>query len=158
MVKDYWTNLPAVGAYLSIILLTCLTTAMIALFCSVWFRTTSMSLITTYMVIIVLFAAPLAIEAFSDRFFRPKTTSANGAPALEESEITGVDWLGVVSPFSAAKAIPLDIALGTDTPNQSQLAGNWPLYGLYVATTLGLNALLLIVMIWLFRTRWRVAM
>jgi ABC-type transport system involved in multi-copper enzyme maturation permease subunit len=154
MVKDYWTNIPAVAAYLSIILLTCLTTAMIALFCSVWFRTTSMSLITTYMVIVVLFAAPLAIEAFSDRFFMKKQTANTNEV---QSEITGVDWLGIASPFSAAKAVPLDIVLGTDT-SAANSQGNWPLYGLYVAFTLSLNALLLLVMIWLFRTRWRVAM
>jgi ABC-type transport system involved in multi-copper enzyme maturation permease subunit len=160
MVKDYWTNLPAVGAYLSIILLTCLTTAMIALFCSVLFRTTSMSLITTYMVIIVLFAAPLAIEQFTDTFFNRQTTAAANSPVAQETDIPWVDWLGIVSPFSAAKAIPLDIAASSTATsgNTTTDKGNWPLYGFYVLSTLGLNALLLLIMMWLFRTRWRVAM
>ena len=60
MVNSYWTNLPAVATYLSIVLMTCLTTAMIALFCSVLFKKTSMSLMTTYLVIIVMFCVPLA--------------------------------------------------------------------------------------------------
>jgi len=144
MVKDYWTNLPAVGAYLSIILLTCLTTAMIALFCSVVFRTTSASLMTTYVIIILLYCAPLAINYFALTFF-------NDHPNTQT-----IAWLGVASPFAAAHAIPLDISLGTDnTP--TDFTGNWPLYALHVIFTLGLNCALLLVMMWQFSTRWRVA-
>lgn len=145
MVKDYWTNLPAVGAYLSIILLTCLTTAMIALFCSVIFRTTSMSLMTTYLIIILLFCAPLAINFFAQTFFADHPNTMRLA------------WLGVASPFSAAFGIPLDISLGADTLSPQELAGNWPLYALYVLFTLALNGVLLLVMMWQFATRWRVA-
>jgi hypothetical protein len=36
-------------------------------------------------------------------------------------------------------------------------AGNWPLFMSYVGFTLLLNGFLLVAMIWLFRTRWRVA-
>ncbi|WP_254507470.1 ABC transporter permease [Anatilimnocola floriformis] len=143
MVKDYWTNLPAVGAFLSIILLTCLTTAMIALFCSVMFRTTSMSLMTTYIIIIVLFCAPLAINYFAQTFFATHPNTLR------------IAWLGVTSPFAAAHEIPLDITLGTDT--SPALVGNWPMYALYVIFTLGLNGFLLLVMMWQFSTRWRVA-
>jgi hypothetical protein len=35
--------------------------------------------------------------------------------------------------------------------------GNWPLFLAYVGFTLGLNAALLLIMVWLFNTRWRVA-
>ena len=45
-----------------IVLITCLTTAMLALFCSVLFKKTSHAMMTTYMVIIVLFCAPLAVQ------------------------------------------------------------------------------------------------
>ncbi len=145
MVKDYWTNLPAVGAYLSIIMLTCLTTAMLALFCSVLFRTTSMSLMTTYLIIILLFCAPLAINFFAETFFQDHVNTPK------------IAWLGVASPFAAAHAIPLDITLGTETQSVQELNGNWPLYGLFVAFTLAMNGGLLVVMIWLFSTRWRVA-
>lgn len=145
MVKDYWTNLPAVGAYLSIILLTCLTTAMIALFCSVIFRTTSMSLMTTYLIIIILFCAPLAVNFFAQTFFADHPNTAK------------IAWLGVASPFSAAHAIPLDIQLGTESLTPEQLSGNWPLYSLFVGFTFALNGLLLLVMMWQFSTRWRVA-
>ena len=47
----------------------CLTTATIALFCSVMFRKTSSSLMTTYLVIVTLFTLPLAISFFANTFF-----------------------------------------------------------------------------------------
>src|SRR6478736_3067928 len=70
MVQDYWTNLPAVGAYLSIILLTCLTTAMVALFCSVIMKKSSIAMMSAYLVIIVMFCAPLAVGFFATTFYR----------------------------------------------------------------------------------------
>ena len=69
MVSLYWTNLLSVVAYLSIVLITCLTTAMLALFCSVLFKKTSHAMMTTYLVIIVLFCAPLAVNYFAETFF-----------------------------------------------------------------------------------------
>ena len=69
MVSVYWTNLLAVVAYLLIVLITCLTTAMIALFCSVLFKKTPQAMMTTYLVIIVLFSAPLAVQYFAETFF-----------------------------------------------------------------------------------------
>lgn len=146
MVKDYWTNLPAVGAYFSIILLTCLTTAMIALFCSVLFRTTSMSLMTTYLIIILLFCAPLAVNFFAQTFFQ------------DHPNTPWVAQMGFTSPFASAFAVPLDIQQTTNTTaSELQRQGNWPLYALYVGSTLGINGLLLLIMMWLFSTRWRVA-
>ncbi|WP_425618435.1 ABC transporter permease [Anatilimnocola sp. NA78] len=146
MVKDYWTNLPSVGAYFSIILLTCLTTAMIALFCSVLFRTTSMSLMTTYLVIILLFCAPLAVNFFAQTFFQ------------DHPNTPWVAQMGFTSPFAASFAVPLDIQDSTsNAASELQQQGNWPLYALYVGSTLGINGLLLLVMMWLFSTRWRVA-
>jgi ABC-type transport system involved in multi-copper enzyme maturation permease subunit len=151
MVSSYWANILSVIAYLSIVLITCVTTAVIALFCSVVFKKTSMALMTTYLVIILLFAAPLAVNYFAQTFFpeHPNT------PYIEQ--------LGVSSPFSAADAVPLKMGLtagerdGNLAAIERQERGNWPLYGGYVGFSLGLDAVLFVVMIWLFNTRWRVA-
>jgi hypothetical protein len=70
MVSFYWANLPTVLAYLAIVLVTCLTTATLALFCSVVFRKTSVSLMTSYLLIVVLFAMPLALAFFARRSCR----------------------------------------------------------------------------------------
>jgi ABC-type transport system involved in multi-copper enzyme maturation permease subunit len=150
MVSLYWTNLLSVVAYLSIVLITCVSTAMLALFFSVLFKKTSHAMMTTYLVIILLFCAPLAINFFAGRFFpeHPNT------PIVEQ--------LGLTSPFAAAFAVPLDMGLtaaeaGSAAAAEQQALGNWPLFLAYVAFSLGLDAGLLLVMMWLFNVRWRVA-
>jgi ABC-type transport system involved in multi-copper enzyme maturation permease subunit len=153
MVSVYWSNLLSVLAYLLIVLITCLTTAMIALFCSVLFRKTPQALMTTYMAIIVLFCAPLAVQYFADTFFP-------NHPAVKY-----INASGFTSPFAAAQAVPLDTGTSGPSvsspgnPNAGQIAasGNWPLFFSYVGFSLALNGLLLVTMIWLFNTRWRVA-
>ena len=49
----------------AIVAMTCLTTACLALFSSVFFKKTATSLMTTYLVIVLLFCAPLAMEFFA---------------------------------------------------------------------------------------------
>lgn len=207
MVNSYWTNLPAVGAYLLIVLTTCLTTAMIALFCSVIFKKTSISLMTTYFVIIVLFCVPLAAGFFAQTFFpnfayRPevvplmeklsgegKTSDEIAAGIRERDELdraqqkdrrfrplkedkwttAEVDvalgrlavnrWvkrLGVTSPFSAAFAVPLDVETMKEEANQPP-QGDWLIVLFYAIFGIALNGALLVLMIWLFNSRWRVA-
>jgi ABC-type transport system involved in multi-copper enzyme maturation permease subunit len=150
MVSVYWTNLLSVIAYLSIVLITCLTTAMLALFCSVLFRKTPQAMMTTYMVMIVLFCAPLAVEYFAETFFP-------NHPAVKY-----IDAAGFTSPFAAAQAVPLDTGTTTSSNvpgNATPFAqlGNWPLFFGYVGFSLALDAMLLLTMMWMFNTRWRVA-
>jgi len=77
MVSAYWTNLLSMLAYLAIILLTCLTTATLALFCSVVFRKTSISLMTTYLLIALLFLSPLAGSFFVRTFVADRPVAAS---------------------------------------------------------------------------------
>jgi len=144
MVQSYWANVASVLAYVFIVLVTCATTAVIAMFCSVVFRKTSMSLMTSYLLLIVLFCAPLAVAFFAREFF----------PA--EVATKYIDWLGVGSPFAAAFAVPLNVDL-TNVRSEAIDYGNWPLFGAYAAFTSLLIGLLLLMMVWLFNVRWRVA-
>ncbi|HRX80810.1 MAG TPA: ABC transporter permease subunit, partial [Pirellulaceae bacterium] len=144
MVSSYWTNLHCVAGYLSIVLLTCLTTATVALFCSVLFQKTATSLMSSYLVIIALFCVPLAVNFFATEFFASH-------PATEY-----VEWAGLTSPFAASFAIPLDMELVPSDDPDAKL-GNWQMYGAYVAFTAALNLFLLSIMVWLFNARWRVA-
>lgn len=144
MVSSYWSNILAVLGYLGIVLMTCLTTAMIALFCSVIFHKTSQSLMSTYLIIVVLFCGPLAARFFAEGFF----------PTHEATPY--VVQAGMTSPFAGTFAIPLDVKITIDeTANQP--LGNLPLLLSYAAFTVGLNIALLLSMIWLFANRWRVA-
>lgn len=144
MVSSYWSNLPSVAAFLGIIALTCLTTAMIALFCSVIFHKTSQSLMATYLVIVVLFCAPLAARFFAEGFFpnHPATPYVINA--------------GFTSPFAATFAIPLDVEISVNE-GSAQREGNLPLVLYHAIFAVLLNCSLLLAMIWLFRKRWRVA-
>lgn len=143
MVHQYWTNLGAVAAYVAIVLISCLTTAMIALFCSVVFRKTSVSLMVTYLVIVILFCTPLAAQFFTGIFF----------PDSLATDVT--DLLGVASPFAAAFDIPLYNIVATEIDEES--TGTWLTFSLFTVFAIGLDALLLGVMIWLFNRRWRVS-
>ena len=143
MVQSYWTNLHSVAAYLAIVAVTCLTTAMTALFCSVILRKTSTSLMTTYLLILILFCLPLAIQFFAEGILVNWSS-----PELQ--------WVGLTSPFAAAFAVPLDmevVASNTETAT----AGNWLLVAGYLGFSLLWNGILLVLMIWLFNVRWRVS-
>ncbi len=145
MVSSYWTNLGAVLAYVLIILMTCLTTAMVALFCSVIFHKTAHSLMATYLVIIVLFCLPLAASYFGDTFF-PNHPATNV-----------VKLAGVTSPFAAAFHVPLDVEISIGGETLVNTTYGWMMFLAYILTNLVLNLLLLASMIWLFNVRWRVA-
>ena len=145
MVSSYWNNLLSVGAYTLIVLLTCLNTALLALFCSVVFRKTSTSLMTTYLLIILLYCAPLATIFISRTFYPDRNVSR----FIEAASVT--------SPFVAAFSVPLSMGLerqrGSGRCANSELEMDRRLRAVHRL----LNALLLVLMVWLFNTRWRVA-
>lgn len=143
MVASYWNNLPSVVAYLVIVVLTCITTSMLALFCSVLFRKTSISLMTTYLIIILMFCVPLAADYFANQFFPGSSVT----PYMR--------WVGVSSPFAAAFSAPLNMDSVVGEVIRSDRG--WPEYLGYVAFTVGMNLLLFVVMIWRFNSRWRVS-
>ena len=145
MVSLYWPNLLSVLAYLAIVMITCVTTAMLALFCSVLFKKTSMAMMTTYLVIIVMFCAPLAANFFAQTFFADHPNT----PYVEQA--------GFISPFSAAFKVPLDLGISADENARKAATGDWRLFFAYVAFSAALNGGLIVTMMWLFNTRWRVA-
>ena len=98
MVSAYWPNLATIGLYLLIVLVTCFTTATVALFCSLVFRKTSISLMSTYLMILALFTLPLAVAWFADTFL-PKDEIA----ARVRSTVGGPEWM-IHIPFDARGA------------------------------------------------------
>jgi ABC-type transport system involved in multi-copper enzyme maturation permease subunit len=144
LVAWYWNNLYAAAAYFGIVLLTCLTTAMLALFCSVVARKTSTSLMMTYGAITILFCAPLASSYFANTFFAD-------SQATEQ-----VRQFGVISPLATVFQVPLFLQDATED-EQLVYRGSWPLVGQYAAVSLVFNMVLMGLMNWLFQTRWRIA-
>ncbi len=141
MVADFWVNLPTVGAYLAVVMVTCLATATWALFCSVISRKSSVSLMISYLGVVTLFAAPLGMQIFAETFFAD-------APLAD-----AVDSIQFVSPVSTAFQIPMDF------PRDSHIHkdGNWQTFYRFLAFYAIAEIVLMAVMSWLFRVRWRVA-
>ena len=147
LVQFYWKNLLPVAGYLTIILTTCATTAILALFFSVVFRKTTISLMTTYAMLIVLFCGPMAAKFFAETFFAPH-------PAVEWTTMSGL-----ISPFGAAFAIPLnpDPLLNASGRGTISGDGSWAIFFGYVVYSFVFIGALLVAMIWLFQVRWRVS-
>ena len=119
-------------------LMTCLTTAMVGLFCSVLFRKTSIALMTTYLIIVVMFCVPLAANLFARSFAH-----------LEDR---WVEEAAISSPFAAVFAVPMQL-----DNLQVTSAANWGMFFGHMAFAGFLNLGLLASMIWLLNTRWMVA-
>ncbi|HMP79667.1 MAG TPA: ABC transporter permease subunit [Pirellulaceae bacterium] len=157
-VGDYLSNLPSILAYMFIILLTCVTSASVALFCSTLFRKTSTSLIVTYLLIVALYLGTPAISFFATQFF----------PASRFEEVASM--LTITSPFAAAHEVPIYMSdeIGelrywvrpaTGDPNvwMGVQLDEIRHFGMYTGFTLLLNGVLLCLIVWLFNRRWRVA-
>lgn len=166
MVMYYWENIVSVLAYALIILFTCATTGILAMFCSVIFRKTSMSLMTAYLLTLILFCGPLPLTFFVKAFVDPiERTSGNNQSVTrvvqrEEGSIgTWIQNFGITSPFAAAFSVPLT---APENPSSSEsidpmFPPSWKFVGMYFAWSTALIAGLSVCMIWLFNTRWRVS-
>jgi ABC-type transport system involved in multi-copper enzyme maturation permease subunit len=144
MPLGFWSHLPTMAGYLLIVALCCVTTAVTALFSSTVFRRSATSLISTYLIILVLFAAPVAAVYFAQSLYQ----GADGTRVVAQ--------LGVLSPFSATFSLPLSM---TDNDGQlhSDAVPNLLVFCGYVGWSLVYNGLLLLIMMRLFQVRWRVA-
>jgi hypothetical protein len=125
--------------YLVLILVACLTTVCVALFCSVAFRKTSTALMVAYAVLAAMYVLPVAAEMLTSQFFQglPAQAWAHGS--------------GMLSPFSAAFAVPLII-------DGTRMRGlDWPLHLVSPLFLVTLNVALMGLIARLFMTRWRMA-
>jgi ABC-type Na+ efflux pump permease subunit len=167
MVMYYWENVLAVLAFAAIIVSTCCTTAVLAMFCSVVFRKTSMSLMTAYLTIMILFCVPLALTFFVKVFVDPVVMvpgdGSSTADLVVREEATVGKWIhrvAVSSPFAAAFSVPLtedDTNVGSRESRPPLFQHNWAFVAGYFGWTVALNGLLMALMVWLFNTRWRVS-
>ena len=106
-----------------------------ALFCSVMFRKTSISLMTTYLVIVLLFTLPLAVTFFADTFF----PDSEAAQVIAQASFT--------SPFAAAFNLPIDLMLSkVDQP----LRPNWSFFAFVRFCSWPWNGVLMVGMAKLF--------
>lgn len=149
MTLEYWKNFPAFICYSVIFLLTCLTTATMAMFCSTISQKTSTSLIATYTSILILYLAPPAIAAFAGQYYPDRFS-----PLAREA-------ITISSPFAANLNVPLQVedktSIAVTTFDRIISPMDYMHFAGYVTFTIGLNLLLVMAMIWLFNNRWRIS-
>jgi ABC-type transport system involved in multi-copper enzyme maturation permease subunit len=138
----FWGDTRTLIGYTVIVAISSVTTTTLALFCSVLFRKTVTSMMTAYVVVLLLFAMPLAMQSLARLLLRP------GDPT-----IALVERLTFTSPFSAAFSLPLSLE---HWDHVTPIAANWPVFYGFIAFYVLLNGTLLSSIIWLFNRRWRV--
>ena len=140
MPLEYWGNLPTMGGFFLVVALSCVTTAMTALFCSTLFSKSATSLMATYLIILTLYLGPVAGQVFVDAFLAK-------SQAVEIAQLTSI-----CSPFAAVFNLPLSLSAA---PNLAP--GVIGVFWGYLGFTLVYNLTLLLAMMWLFKARWRVS-
>jgi len=101
----FWTLI----VYLAIIATTCLATSTIGLLCSALSRKTSVALVSTYMILLILFVGPIGVRKYLEGF---------GGISYEK-----IDALTVTSPYSAALSIPMNPSqLSVGSANEATIA------------------------------------
>ncbi len=153
----YWADTLTFIGYIFIVVLTALTTTTLAMFCSVIFSRTSVSLMTTYLILVLLYAAPVAMWIFAQEF-SPKshgTPPAGQSATLADSQTVWLQWLTSTSPLAAAFSLPLTVR---EVENVSPVAGYWWKHAAagFILFYVLLDSFLLATMLWLFHRRWRV--
>ena len=119
----------------TIVLVACVTNSVVAQFCSSLCRKTSVSLMATYSTLLFLYAAPTAVVLFLQ--------------ILEFSgrSISIAQWTGVVSPFMAVFALPLNADLAREGLEPVNVGNLWLVFA-YFVVSLALNAIMVATVQW----------
>ncbi len=153
----YWYDSLTILCYLAIVALTALTTTTLAMFCSVIFSRTSVSMMTTYVILLLLYAAPVAGWIFAQEFSPSMHAAlASGRMAAGwHSPHAWLQWSTATSPMAAAFSLPLTLG---DVQNKASGAGFWWPHAAaaFILFYVVLDVFLLGTMLWLFHRRWRV--
>jgi ABC-type transport system involved in multi-copper enzyme maturation permease subunit len=143
----YWRDTFSVLGYVSIVAMSCLTTTILAMFCSVLARKTTTAMMSAYIIIVLLYAAPLVVNGFAQLKY-------HDAPAT-----VWISKLTFTSPFAAAASLPLTSSrlFGESTATDLTVPANWTVFFGYHAFYGVLNLGMLLSIVELFNARWRVS-
>lgn len=109
---SFWSNWLAVIAFFVVVAMVCLVNAVVAQACSLFCRKTSISLLTTYIILLGLYVGP------------PTIINLMQILDFHVDTIQSASWLGITSPFSALDAIPLDGNLKREPDEEAVNVGN----------------------------------
>ncbi len=108
----FWSNWQAIVGMFCIVLMVCLVNAVVALVCSLFAKKTSIALLSTYVVLLLLYVAP------------PTIASLMTILDFSSQQIASAEYGGITSPFSALFSLPLDANLKQDFDEQPANVGN----------------------------------
>ena len=122
--SSFWTNWLAVILFFAIVVMVCLVNATVAQACSLFARKTSIALMSTYMILLLLYVVPPSIVSLMDILnFRPDAIATGR-------------WFGMSSPFSALFSIPLDRQLSRSAIDEAVNIGDLRIVAGYFAFSL----------------------
>lgn len=151
----YWESTPAMIGYLAIIVVSALTTTTLAMFCSMLCRRTSTSMLTSYLILILLYAAPVTIRLFANLVVDGSFGTLTGAAS---PQIAWTTYLLFTSPFAACFDLPLSLRADNQAIAQIAATGFFaPVTLAYLAFYVVLDLVLMWIITRLFHVRWRVA-
>ncbi len=127
LVDSFWSNWVSVLLMFAIVIMVCVTNSVIAMFCSAFAHKTSISLMTTYTLILLLYTLPVTVTALL---------------RILEIDLAWTEWLGATSPFAALFALPLDSNMTRDG-NAPANVGDLRLVALYFLTSSLITATML---------------
>ncbi len=139
--NKFWTNWEAVLLFFAVVSMVCLVNAVVALVCSLFQKKTSIALMSTYVVLLLLYVAPPAVVSLFQIL--------DFAPQL----IARAEWLGATSPFSAVFAIPLDEQLNREPEDSPANVGNLMVVAGYFVFSTALISLSAVAMVLRLRSR-----
>ena len=109
---ELWSNWPALLGMFAIVLMVCLVNAVIALANSLFQRKSSIALMTTYVVLLLLYVGPPALVSLMEIL------------EFDSAAIAQAEWTGITSPFSAVFSLPLNERLNRDGGSDPVNSGN----------------------------------
>lgn len=144
LMTNYYSNALSLAAMFLIIFSVCVTNAMVGMTCSVFAHKTSISLMSTYSVLLVLYALPVAVVLLLEIL------------QFDAATIDRAQWFALISPIAAVFDLPLDANVSAD-PTEPAQVGNITRVGLYFVVTAALNGVLFLAIRWRLGARMRIA-
>ncbi len=151
LIKEFHPLFWTIFVYLLIIVITCLATTTIGLMCSALSRRTAVSIVLTYLLLLVLFAGPVGTARYLQSFVKP----------VPESWRTAIT---VTSPFAAAFSVPApkpstSVAIATEKPHEFETGPlvpgfELPVWAVYLIVMPPLCLVFLVITYLAFRYRW----
>jgi ABC-type transport system involved in multi-copper enzyme maturation permease subunit len=140
-IDNYFTKWPNLLTYVAIVVSCCVTNSVVAMFCSSVMRKTSVAMMVSYLILLVMYALPLAVWGIAEAF------------SLNEEFVDATRWSGVTSPMIACLSVPFDLT-GNSRRMPDEVMRDWLQVAGYFAATILFTGGLIGLMLALFRNRW----